>query len=143
MVQVSICARGKRNRLYLLGNAKPCESGDVKTNAGQLSILSLFRDLIEERGNEASNRTMRKSAWGVRNQPHGEPQVLAMASGEVVNLTKHFRATRVQVEQGILWITGGPEPEDVLLHEGDSMEVLGSGVFVAQALENTKLQIWS
>jgi hypothetical protein len=46
------------------------------------------------------------------------------------------------VEQGILWITGNPDPEDTLLSAGDTMELVGPGMFVAQALNATTVRVW-
>ena len=111
----------------------------MKTNAAQLIGVQQFRNLTAELGEERSSRSTRS---GVGRPDDGHVQVLTLEAGEVLNLTKRFRASRVQVDQGILWITGSPEPEDVLLNAGDSMELLGHGVFVAQGLEDATIRLW-
>ena len=68
-------------------------------------------------------------------------RVVALKAGEVVNLTKRFRAVQVEVKEGTIWLTGSSHEGDIVLQSGDQFDLLGKGVFVAQALHDAAVAV--
>jgi hypothetical protein len=49
----------------------------------------------------------------------------------------------MEVYSGIVWLTGDPADGDVLLRAGDSCELKGRWVYVAQAMDDGTTISWS
>ena len=88
-------------------------------------LAALYR--LEERS------AFEASAFGER--------VVELKSGEVTNLTKQFRAIQIEVKEGVIWLTGSAGEGDIVLQRGDRFDLLGKGVFVAQALQNSAVAV--
>lgn len=72
-----------------------------------------------------------------------ESGLVSLRQAEICNLTKGRGASRMEVYSGIVWLTGDPADGDVLLRAGDSFELKGSWVYVAQAMDDGTTIFWS
>jgi hypothetical protein len=71
--------------------------------------------------------------------PSAEPPAMELRPGEVRRLDLAVRVRQIEVEQGVIWLTGSPADGDVLLRAGETYSPTGQWRFVVQALETARI----
>jgi hypothetical protein len=71
--------------------------------------------------------------------PFAAPRFISLRADEVVSFTRHQRVSRIEVQHGIVWLTGTPAEGDVLLHAGDRFDLGDASPYVVQALGEATL----
>jgi hypothetical protein len=67
------------------------------------------------------------------------PRAMELRAGEVRRLDRTVHVRRIEVERGVIWLTGSPADGDVLLHAGENYSPAGPWRFVVQALEPARI----
>ena len=104
-----------------------------KPNSWWQRIVPALRHLIAKFNRRLAALYRLEERSAVEASAFGE-RVVALAGGEVINLTKRFRPVQIEVKEGVIWLTGSAGKDDIVLQAGDRFDLIGRGVFVAQSL---------
>jgi hypothetical protein len=81
---------------------------------------------------------------GHRSHSHTLPQTpatLHLRADELMYLTKASGVRRIEVRQGLIWLTGTPANGDVLLQAGDVFHLSDCWPFLIQALDSAEISV--
>lgn len=67
--------------------------------------------------------------------------VIRLDREKVIRLEKHSKVKTVEINRGVVWLTGAPANGDVLLQAGDRFELQDSWPYLIQAMETAELAL--
>ncbi|MGC3991094.1 MAG: DUF2917 domain-containing protein [Chthoniobacteraceae bacterium] len=84
-----------------------------------------------------STATLRRADVGAvaaSSSPAALGEILPLQPGQIFRLEKSSRVSAIEVKAGIVWLTGTPAPEDVILSAGEKLVLGDHWPYVVQAL---------
>jgi hypothetical protein len=66
-------------------------------------------------------------------------ETVSLNRGEVIRLEKNSEVKNIETKNGVIWLTGTPADGDVLLQNGEQLELQNQWPYVIEALEETEL----
>ncbi len=102
--------------------------------AGRYKLRSMMTRLVQTKDFYRSERS------GEICEERGK-RVMELSRGKAVRLEEGCGWSRVVVRSGVVWITGTPGTEDVVLRAGEGMVFGENWPFVVEALEGTEVEM--
>lgn len=68
-------------------------------------------------------------------------EIIHLPREKIIRLEKKSGVTNVEAKSGMVWLTGTPAKDDVILSAGDHFELRDNWPFVIQALELAELSL--